>query len=147
MLVHKTMPLLGQPEGHGLLGAWLPQWWQLGGVWRPGPEDAASWDPPPQLDRALVGGPGWGLCQHSGGLICRGPLPLRRAWASGGESWAWWPCPFLSEQRITFGEGLWEHCDQLQEHRIWHLEVCNSSPRPSLTFRMKGFSFQGVRGF
>ena len=97
------LPLLGQPEGHGVLGAWLPQWWQLGGV------ETWPWGCC-QLRSASSAGQGTGgrtrlgavPAFRAGGLTWMGPLPLSRAWALEGERWAWWPCPVLSEQRITF---------------------------------------------
>ena len=42
-----------------ILGAWLPQWWQLGRVWGPGPERATNWDVPPLRQDLYSGGPRW----------------------------------------------------------------------------------------
>ena len=42
-----------------ILGAWLPQWWQLGRVWGPGPERVTNWDLPPLRQDLCSGGPRW----------------------------------------------------------------------------------------
>ena len=42
------------------LATWLPQWWQLGRVWEPGPEGAANWDLPLLNQDWDLGG--WKLC-------------------------------------------------------------------------------------
>ena len=48
------------------LDAWLPQGWQLGRIWEPGPKGAANWDLPPLSQD-------WDL----GGLkLCLGTLPF-----------------------------------------------------------------------
>ena len=106
-------------------GRLAPSVMTAGTVWGPGPEGASSWDLPP-------------LSQD---------LDLRR----------WKLClgtpPFLVRTENLFGGGLQGRCYMTmtwsQEQRIWHQEVCNNSPCPSLTFPRKGLCWKlsGSFGF
>ena len=91
-----------------VLGTWLPQRWQLGRVWGPGPEWATNWDP------NLQPGLGTGVRTQTGCWMndlgqgncplhpLQGPPTLGHAWTSKGESCALGPSPILSVQRVTF---------------------------------------------
>ena len=64
-----------------------------------------------------------------GNWQAQGPPALNQNWTLEGESWVLGPCPFLSEQRVTFA---WWRCkgtllpdrDWPAEQRIWHRDVC-----------------------
>ena len=65
---------LGSLRASWVLGAWFPQWWQLGRAWGPGPEEATSWDLSSVSQDQDLGR----------GELCLGTLP------------------FLSDQKMTF---------------------------------------------
>ena len=140
-----------------VLGAWLPQWWQLGGVWGPDPEGTAIWDLPPQLglgsgERTQTGC--WTNAPGQGNGRCRDPFLLARAWTSEGESWALGPCSFFSEQRITFvlvevyRNMTWPWPDFTNKGSDTK-KLATTNLIPSLTFPIKGLCWKllGSSGF
>ena len=108
-----------------ILGTWLPQWWQMAQS-----GDLALREPPAE--------------------IC---LLLARIWTSEGESCAWGPFPFLSEQRICLVEVCrdvvtWPWPD-LKSKGSDIKKCVTTHHAPPSPFLEKGFadSFQGVCGF